>query len=84
MTNTIIGILSTATGTKSVADAAIYFPYNINEHNISSAATETITLDNNASTIVEHYKLAWTSYALIVEGGDLYLYYNFAPTQQHL
>lgn len=32
--------------------------------------------DKNAS---ERYKLAWTSYALSVENGDLYLYYNFPP-----
>jgi prepilin-type N-terminal cleavage/methylation domain-containing protein len=32
-------------------------------------------------TIVEHYKLAWTSYALYVDGnGNLKLYYNFSPT----
>ena len=78
LTHTIIGALSS--GTKTIANAVIYFPYEINEYNISSGTSETITLDNNASNIVEHYKLAWSSYALIVEGGDLYLYYNFTPT----
>ena len=81
LTNTIIGNLS---GGKTITDAAIYFPYDTAEHNISNGAGETITLDSNASTIVEHYKLAWSSYALVVENGDLNLYYNFAPTPQLL
>lgn len=82
LTDTIIGVLSS--GTKTIADAVIYFPYETSEHNISSvtSATDTITLDNNASNIVEHYKLAWSSYALMVDptDGHLYLYYNFTPT----
>jgi hypothetical protein len=66
--------------TKDIGDAAIYFPEDNTPHYIDSGAGETITLDSNASRIVEHYKLAWSSYALVVDGGDLYLYYNFAPT----
>jgi len=58
---------------------AIYFPNDPIAH-YGTGAGQTITLDNNATTIVERYKLAWTSYALVVEGGDLNLYYNFAPT----
>jgi len=55
----------------------IYFPYDANEYNASIAGT-TITLSGTgASHIVEHYKLAWSSYALAVENGDLYLYYDF-------
>ena len=77
LTNTIIGNLSSG---KSISDAAIYFPYDTVAHTIASVTTNTITLDNNLSTIVEHYKLAWSSYALVVEGGDLYLYYDFNPT----
>ena len=76
--NTVIGNLSYTT--KTIADAAIYFPYDNKEHNISSASGENINLENNASRIIEHYKLAWTSYALVVENGDLYLYYNFTPS----
>ncbi len=79
MANTIIGNLS-YTSPKTIADAAIYFPYDNIEHNISSASGETIILEQNATHIVEHYKLAWTSYALVVENGDLYLYYNFTPS----
>jgi len=84
LANTIIANLSATT--KTVADAALYFPYDSIEHNISSAAGENIALEADASTIVEHYKLAWTSYALVVEDDDgdgkkdLNLYYNFAPS----
>ena len=65
---------------------AIYFPYDPNPYYGSRSGTETIILDNNASPIVEHYKLARTSYALVCENGgpnfcgDLTLYYNFIPT----
>ncbi|MFC2057920.1 prepilin-type N-terminal cleavage/methylation domain-containing protein [Campylobacterota bacterium] len=61
----------------------IYFPYDSNEYNASIAGT-TITLSGTgAPHIVEHYKLAWSSYALVVQnnatgGKDLYLYYDFS------
>jgi prepilin-type N-terminal cleavage/methylation domain-containing protein len=55
----------------------IYFPYDSNEYDATIAGT-TITLSGaGAPHIVEHYKLAWSSYALAVENGDLYLYYDF-------
>ena len=55
----------------------IYFPYDLNEYNASIAGT-TITLSGAGAThIVEHYKLAWSSYALVVENGDLVLYHDF-------
>ena len=66
-------------GKASASKFAIFFPYDINAY-FGSGTSDTITLDNNASTIYEHYKLAWTSYALVVENNDLYLYYNFTPT----
>jgi prepilin-type N-terminal cleavage/methylation domain-containing protein len=81
LANTIIGNLSNST--KSITDAFIYFAWDdLNDsHQISGASGESITLvDNNASHIVERYYLAWTSYALVMEGNDLYLYYNFSPT----
>ena len=65
---------------------AIYFPYDTTPYYGSRSGTSTILLDNNASHIVEHYKLARTSYALVCENGgtnycgDLTLYYNFIPT----
>ncbi len=63
---------------------AIYFPYDTNTTAYYGTGTgETITLDNNASHIVEHYKLAVSSYALVVDqtDGHLYLHYNFDPTR---
>lgn len=60
---------------------SVYFPYDQTDYNASFADADTITLSGTGAThIVEHYKIAWTSYALIVEGGDLYLYYNFDPS----
>ncbi|MEA1953004.1 MAG: prepilin-type N-terminal cleavage/methylation domain-containing protein [Campylobacterota bacterium] len=79
LANTIIQNLSANTGAKSIGDASIFFPNDSTSHGISSASGETITLDAAASRIVERYKLAWTSYALVVEEGDLNLYYNFSP-----
>jgi len=59
---------------------SLYFPYDPTAYNATIADADTITLTGGASHIVEHYKLAWTSYALRVDGEDLYLYYNFSPT----
>jgi Tfp pilus assembly major pilin PilA len=74
LANTIKGNLG------STSNFAIYFPYDTNTTAyFGSGTTDTITLDNNTSHIVEHYKLAWTSYALVVTDGDLYLHYNFSP-----
>lgn len=58
---------------------AIYFPGDPVAY-YGTGAGSTITLTTPVSYIYERYKLAWTSYALVVEGGDLYLYYNFLPT----
>jgi len=77
LANTIIKNLSG--NTADVEDAAIFFPNDDTSHAISSASGEMITLEDNASRIVERYKLAWTSYALVVEDGELRLYYNFDP-----
>ncbi len=76
------GIIETlSNGDRSIADAVIYFPGDNTPHHINTGTGETITLDDNASRIVEHYKLAWSSYALMVDpdDGHLYLYYNFTP-----
>ena len=83
LANTIIGNLSkdtSGTATADITNAAIYFPNYTTESNISSGAGTTITLSAAPTTKVEHYKLAWTSYALVIEGGDLYLYHNFTPS----
>lgn len=59
---------------------SLYFPYDTVGHKASSTGGESITLNPAVSHIYEHYKIAWTSYALVIENGDLYLYYNFDPT----
>ena len=63
---------------------SLYFPYDLADYNATIADADTITLTGTgAPHIVEHYKLAWSSYALIVEDdGHLYLYYNFNPSPQ--
>jgi prepilin-type N-terminal cleavage/methylation domain-containing protein len=57
---------------------AVYFPYDPIAH-YGTGTGSTISLNNNIPHISEHYKIAWTSYALVVEDGDLMLYYNFPP-----
>ncbi len=85
LANTIIGKLSGST--KSITDATLFFPHDSTAYAISAASGELITLASNPSNrIVEQYKLAWTSYALVVEDDngdgkkDLVLYYNFSPS----
>ena len=85
LADTIIKNLSkdtAGTSTKGLVDAVVYFPDG-SSYDVSGGGGESITLDNNitaGTSISERYKLAWTSYALVVENGDLYLYYNFSPT----
>ena len=66
-----------------IDNAAIYYEANktLQSRGITDTGTtgETIKLDNTLENISEHYKLAWTSYALVADG-DLTLHYNFAPT----
>lgn len=84
LANTIIGNLSGAS--LDIEDASIYFPSYSTESNIASVAGSTITLAAAPAVKVEHYKLAWTSYALVIEDpdgdgrDDLYLYHNFTPS----
>lgn len=67
----------------NIAGSKIFFAKDTNttvDNNISSATGEQIVLTAATNRrMSEHYKLAWTSYALVVVGGDLYLYYDFAP-----
>ncbi len=79
-TSTIIGYLSS--GTLPSQSPIVYFPYDSIPYPVSTPISgNTLTFTGTIPThIVEHYKLAWTSYALVVENGDLYLYYNFSPT----
>jgi len=67
----------------NISNAQIYFPYEHLALGIAGGSGENITLDSaipTGTTIYERYKLAWSSYALVVERGDLYLHYNFTPT----
>jgi len=65
-----------------IANAVIYFPHGIS-YGVASGSGETITLDSALSSgneLYERYKLAWSSYALEVDGSnDLILHYNFSP-----
>ena len=79
-----LGLASTVIGNLggSLGSAVIYFEDGTS-YAVSSGSDETITLSSSipsGSSIFERYKLAWSSYALSVESGDLYLYYNFTPT----
>jgi len=83
MTNAIIGYLY---DTKDISDSAVFFPNQYQEHNISSrnGDEELNFAIAGTKTIAEQYKLAWSSYAVVVVGGDLWLYYNFEPSVRHL
>jgi len=74
------GIINNLGG--DINNAEIYFP-NREHYGIKNTRTgETIDFDTAMTSddqIYEQYKLAWSSYALVTEGGDLYLYYNFSP-----
>ena len=77
--DTIIRNLSS----KTIANAQLYFyDGNLSGHSIISVNAPTNTLNITSiltgDKLSERYKIAWTSYALIVDGaGDLYLYYDF-------
>ena len=77
LTDTIIKNLGNSHG---IRDAVLFFPGG-KEYNVSSGTGETITLDTSLASgdvIYERYMLAWSSYALEVDGnGDLILHYNF-------
>lgn len=79
-TDTIIQNLSN--GSRSIATTMVYFPYDNTGHSVDGrTGDDQIDLDSSAvnRTISERYKLAWSSYAIRVDDGDLYLYYNFDP-----
>jgi prepilin-type N-terminal cleavage/methylation domain-containing protein len=65
---------------------SVHFPDG-NQYNVSGAAGESITLTPSlVGDMWEQYKMARTSYAIVVEDydsdgkNDLVLYYNFSPT----
>jgi len=72
-------------GGSGLAGSYLYFPDGFytqvtggSDGTGTSSGTLTVT-SVAGNTIYERYKLAWSSYALVVEGGDLKLYYNFPP-----
>jgi len=77
---TLTNSIQTKLGKPSGRKFAIFFPGDDNASGyFGTGSGSTITLDSPAKRIVERYKLAWTSYALVIEDGDLNLYYNFSP-----
>ncbi|BAF72857.1 pilus assembly FimT family protein [Sulfurovum sp. NBC37-1] len=69
-------------GSKTISNAKLYFPNGLPSINVTAGSTgENINVSglSSGSTISERYKLAWSSYAIVFEGSDLWLYYNFAP-----
>ena len=87
-TNTIISKL--AGGTLPLFNPVLYFPHDPKPYPITTPLSgSTITFTGTIPThIAEHYKLAWSSYALVVEPeiingktyNSLFLYYHFVPT----
>ncbi len=87
-TNAIITKL--AGGTLPSFNPALFFQYDSTPYTVTTPLSgNTITFTGTIPThIVEHYKLAWSSYALVVEPevvdgktyNSLFLYYNFTPT----
>ena len=57
----------------------LYFPYStLTPYGISGMTSNTFTFPSTTNrTIYEQYKLTWSSYALVVENENLYLYYDF-------
>ena len=67
----------------SLSNARIYFADALGSVPVSAGSSgENINVTGLASgnTIPERYKLAWSSYAIVFDGSDLWLYYNFTPT----
>jgi prepilin-type N-terminal cleavage/methylation domain-containing protein len=66
-------------GGSGITGAEIYFPDG-SHYAVSGGGGTTLNLSmNSGDRVFERYKLAWSSYAVVYENGDLYLYYNFSP-----
>jgi prepilin-type N-terminal cleavage/methylation domain-containing protein len=48
-------------------------------YDIKSTSKKSITLKTTPDFVVEHYALAWSSYAIVLNNKNLILYYNFPP-----
>jgi len=87
LTDSVIQNLSS--GSRSISDAVVYFPHGSGAYPIDKDSDGNISFDSDSDMVEEHYKLAWSSYALILEdadgdgvANDLFLYYNFSPVPQ--
>ena len=68
----------------NIVNASLYYVTGnaLRNIGINAVAGNTITTDAPLGSMSEQYKLAWTSYAVEANAnGDLWLYYNFAPTR---
>jgi Tfp pilus assembly protein PilE len=64
-----------------ITRANIFFPDGT-RYGIGSVNDESITLDNDipaGNSIYERYKLAWSGYAIKMNGSDMYLVYRMSP-----
>lgn len=77
LTNTIIGKLG-----GNPSNVRLYFPPGFGSYTVTVGTGENIAVSGLSSgdTIIERYKLAWSSYAVVFDAGNLWLYYNFSPT----
>lgn len=93
LSNDIIKYLGQSAG---LGSAAVFFPDTYNVHNIgyttnisgvsavTSGGGEALTVNLGGKTVKEHYKLAWTAYAIVPSDNgdgtfDLSLHYNYQP-----
>jgi len=79
LSDTIIKNLSN--NSKDITNAYLYFP-DYSYTSVSGGSGESLSVPSlTGRTVWERYKLAWSSYALIVDtsNGNLILYYNFNP-----
>lgn len=79
LADTIIRNLSGAT--KTLSNTKVFFPHSTAAYSVSKKDYETFNISLPSNThIYERYRLAWSSYALEVDGnGNLILHYNFTP-----
>ena len=86
LTNTIIKNLNGGS-LPAAWNTVVYFPHDTSEFNVTTplSGNSLALIGIGSLHILEHYKFAWTSYALVVEdrdgdgNSDLYLYYAFDP-----
>ncbi len=61
--------------------ARVFFPNSLGSVAVTGGVGENISVGlATGDSIAERYKLAWSSYAIVFEGSNLWLYQHFAPT----